>query len=251
MELNHVKAERGWAWIKQGWVLFNKSPVLWMVLLLIAFGGAVLLSAIPTVGQPLATLLGPVIMAGLMSGCRALEQGEELELAHLFSGFRQLTTQLITVGGLTLLGQFLIMGIMIGMGASALIGLITSDTPPQDQQVIIEAFASAGAAVLVGLLLFSLLLMAAQFAPMLVYFNRAAPVEAMKLSLRAFFRNLGAFFIYGFVLIGLAFLASVPMMLGWIVLIPVMVASLYACYRDIFPFPEEGAAQTEPQQSEI
>jgi uncharacterized membrane protein len=230
-------------WIKQGWVLFTKSPMMWLVLLLIAFGGAVLLSAIPTVGQPLATLLGPVIMAGLMSGCRALEQDEELELAHLFSGFRQYTTQLITVGGLSLLGQFLILGLMIGMGASALIGIITSDTPPQDQQVIIDAIVSAGGAILVGVLLFSLLMMAVQFAPMLVYFNRVTPFEAMKLSLRAFFRNIGAMFVYGLVFLLLAIVASVPMMLGWIILIPVMVTSIYACYRDLFPLPDEIAEE--------
>jgi len=38
----------------------------------------------------------PVIVAGLMTGCRALEMNEELELAHLFSGFKQHTSQLVT-----------------------------------------------------------------------------------------------------------------------------------------------------------
>ncbi|MBI4807477.1 MAG: hypothetical protein HY799_00790 [Nitrosomonadales bacterium] len=243
METNHVAAERGWVWVKQGWILFTKSPVMWLVLLLIAFGAAVLLSMIPVVGQPLTTLLGPVIMAGLMSGCRALEQEEDLELAHLFSGFQQQTTQLITVGGLSLLGQFLILGLMIGMGASSLIGIMMSDTPPHDPGVIAEAFVGAGAAVLVGLVLFCLLMMAAQFAPMLVYYNRLSPLAAMKLSLRVFFNNIGAMFVYGLVAIVLAILATVPMMLGWIVLIPVMVTSIYACYRDIFPFPDEAVAE--------
>ncbi|MBI5006829.1 MAG: hypothetical protein HZB95_06850 [Nitrosomonadales bacterium] len=250
MEAKHVTAERGWVWIKQGWALFIKSPVLWLVLLLIAFGAAVLLSMIPVVGQPLATLLGPVVMAGLMSGCRALEQDEELELAHLFSGFQQQTTQLITVGGLSLLGQFLIVGLMIGMGASSLVSLMMSDTPPHDASVIAEAFAGAGAAVLVGIALFCLLMMAAQFSPMLVYYNRLSPFEAMKLSLRAFFNNIGAMFVYGMTALLLAILATVPMMMGWIILIPVMVTSIYACYRDIFPFPEETAEQPAPTETE-
>lgn len=243
MEAKHVTAERGWVWIKQGWALFIKSPVMWLVLLLIAFGAAVLLSMIPVVGQPLATLLGPVVMVGLMSGCRALEQDEELELAHLFSGLQQQTTQLITVGGLSLLGQFLIVGLMIGMGASSLVSLLMSDTPPHDASVIAEAFAGAGAAVMVGIVLFCLLMMAAQFAPMLVYYNRLSPFEAMKLSLRAFFNNIGAMFVYGMVALLLAILATIPMMMGWIVLIPVMVTSIYACYRDIFQLPDETAEE--------
>lgn len=245
MEIRHVSAEHGWNWIKQGWHLFTQSPILWLVLLLIIFCGAVLLSMVPVVGQPLATLLGPVMMAGLMSGCRALEQGEELELELLFSGFRQRTTQLVTVGGLSLLGQFLILGIMVGMGASSLVSLIMSDASPQDPQVMLQAFEAAGAAILVGITLFFVLMMATQFAPMLVYFNGVAPFEAMKLSLRAFTHNIGAFTVYGLVFIMLAFIASIPLMLGWILLVPVMMTSLYAVYRDIYPFPETPAAEPE------
>jgi len=45
----------------------------------------------------LLTLLMPVGMIGLMYGCRMLEQGEELELAHLFSGFQRQTANLVTL----------------------------------------------------------------------------------------------------------------------------------------------------------
>lgn len=65
-----------------------KAPLLWIVLLMICIISMAGLSAVPVVGEPLASLLLPVVLAGLMVGCRALEQGEELELAHLFSGFQ-------------------------------------------------------------------------------------------------------------------------------------------------------------------
>jgi uncharacterized membrane protein len=34
--------------------------------------------------------------------------------------------------------------------------------------------------------------------------------------------------------IGLAVVASIPLFLGWLVLIPTMIGSLYYSYRDIF-----------------
>jgi uncharacterized membrane protein len=235
MEPQRLQAGQGWQWIKQGYGLFMKAPLLWMVLLLICFIAVAGLSAIPVVGEPLASLLLPAVLVGLMVGCRAIEHGEELELAHLFSGFQKHTAHLITLGGIALVGQFLIFGLMMMLGATTLVGILSSGQPVHDPEVIRQAVAGAGFAILIGVTLFSILLMAMQFAPMLVYFNDIAPVEAMKLSLRAFIANIGPMLVYGFVFILLAILASIPMMLGWLVLLPIMFTSLYACYSGIFP----------------
>lgn len=239
MEPQRLQAIQGWQWITRGYVLFMKAPLLWIVLLLICFVAAAGLSAVPVVGEPLASLLLPVVLAGLMAGCRALERGEELELAHLFSGFQQRTAQLVTLGGIALVGQFLIFGAMMMVGGAALIGILTSGQPVQDPEIIRQAMTGAGLAVLLGITLFSALLMAMQFAPMLVYFNNIAPVDAMKLSLRAFLVNVGPMLVYGAIFMLLAILASIPMMLGWLVLLPVVFTSIYTCYCDIFPVVKE------------
>ena len=239
MEPQHLAAGQGWQWIKQGYALFIKAPLLWIVVVLICFIAAAGLSAVPVVGEPLTSLLLPVVLAGLMAGCRALEHGEELELAHLFSGFQQHTTQLVTLGGIALVGQFLIFGVMMMVGGATLVGILMSGQPVEDPEIIKQAISGAGIAVLLGITLFSVLLMTMQFAPMLVYFNNATPLEAMKLSLRAFIDNIGPMLVYGVTFMLLAILASIPMMLGWLVLMPVMFTSLYACYRDIFPAEKE------------
>jgi len=241
MEPQHLAAGQGWQWIKQGYALFIKAPLLWIAILLICFIAVAGLSAVPVIGEPLASLLLPAVLAGLMVGCRALEHGEELELVHLFSGFRQRTAQLVTLGGITLVGQFLIFGVMMMAGGATLVGILTSGQPVEDPEIIKQAIIGAGLAILLGITLFSILLMAMQFAPMLVYFNNATPVEAMKLSLRAFVNNIGAMSVYGVTFILLAILASIPMMLGWLVLLPIVFTSLYACYCDIFPAAKEGA----------
>lgn len=246
MEPKHLKAGQGWEWIKQGYALFMKSPLLWIVLLLICVVAAVALSNVPVVGEPLVSLLMPVVLVGLMAGCRALLQGEELELAHLFSGFQQHTTQLVTLGGIALVGQFLIFGLMMLVGGAALVGILMSGQPDVDPDVMMQAVTGAGFAVLLGITLFSVLVMAMQFAPLLVYFNKVTPLSAMKLSLRAFLNNVAPMLVYGMTFIFLAILASIPKMLGWLVLLPLVFTSLYASYCDIFP-PVKEASSTPPQ----
>lgn len=250
MEPQRLHSGHGWQWIKQGYGLFMKAPLLWMVILLITFIAVGGLSAIPVVGEPLASLLLPAVLIGLMVGCHALEQGDELELAHLFSGFHKHTAHLITLGGISLVGQLLIFGLMMMVGGATLVGILMSGQPVQDPEVIVKAVAGAGFAIIIGITLFSILLMAMQFAPMLVYFNDVPPVEAMKLSLRAFLANIGPMLVYGVTFILLAILASIPMMLGWLVLLPVVFTSLYACYRDIFPPAQQAASAAEASQNE-
>ena len=235
MEARKVNIANGWLWIKQGYWLFKKSPVLWVVLLAIALVSMIGIAAIPVVGDPLATLLFPSLLAGLMLGCRALEQEEELELAHLFAGFQHNTQQLIALGGLNLVCQLLIFGVMMLMGGATLVGILMSGHQVDDPTVLMEAVAGAGIALLIGITLFFVLLMAMQFAPMLVIFDRLSPLAAMRTSLRACLRNVLPLTMYGAMLLPFAILASVPMMLGWLILLPVLITSMYATYRDLFP----------------
>ena len=240
MEPQRLKAGLGWKWIKQGYALFMKAPLLWIVLLLICIFALAALSAVPMLGEPLASLLLPAVLIGLMVGCRSLEQGEDLELAHLVSGFKQHTAQLITLGGITLVSQYLIFGVMMMVGGTELVSILVSGQP-EDPAIIQQAVNGAGIAMLLGITLFCILVMAMQFAPMLVYFNNIAPVEAMKLSLRAFIRNVGPMLVYFTTFMFLAILASIPMMLGWLVLTPIVFTSLYVAYCDIFPLVNEAA----------
>jgi len=241
MEPQRLQTRQGWEWIKQGYALFMKAPLLWIVFLLIFFVAAVALSNVPVVGDPLVSLLMPVMLAGLMTGCRALEQGEELELMHFFSGFKQHTSQLVTLGGITLVAQFLILGTMMLVGGGALVSLMMSGQPDPDPNVLMAAVSGALFAVLLGVVLFSMLMMAMQYAPMLVFFNNATPVEAMKLSLRAFTHNVGPMLVYVLTFSFLAILASLPVFLGWLVLMPLVFTSLYSSYCGIFPSVNENS----------
>ena len=235
MEALHVNADRGWAWIKHGATLFMKAPLLWGALLIICLVSALALTSIPFAGEAVVTLLTPVVLAGLMVGCRALDQNQELELPHLFSGFKKATSTLVTLGAISLACQYGIFGVMKAMGGGDLVDLMMSKDPISDSNVLIQAANGAGISMLIGMALFFLLMMAMQYAPMLAYFRGVPALPAMRLSLSAFKRNIGAMSVYGLIFFSLAIFASLPMMLGWLVLMPVMFTSLYSSYSDIFP----------------
>jgi hypothetical protein len=239
MEPRRLSSRQGWEWIKQGYALFIKAPLIWLVLLAIWFVAAVAISSVPVVGEPLVSLLGPVIWAGLMVGCRALSQGEDLELSHLVIGFKKHTSQLVTLGGITLVAQFAILGLMMLAGGAALVSLMVSGQAEMDPNVIFQAMAGASFAIVIGSILFFLLMMAMWFAPMLVYFRNVPPVQAIKLSLQAFLNNVGAMVVFDLTFLALAVLATLPMGLGWLILFPVVYTSSYASYIDIFPAVNE------------
>jgi len=93
--------------------------------------------------------------------------------------------------------------------------------------------------ILVVLALLIPIMMAYWFAPALVALNGMSALAAMKLSFVACLRNFVPFLIYGLIGLVLAVLAILPVGLGMLVLGPVMTASIYTSYRDIFYGVEE------------
>lgn len=238
MEARQVEAGQGWQWIAQGFALFRKNPLIWLALLLVYIVIVFALSVVPIVGGLIVALLSPVFAAGFLMGCKALEKDEELELAHLFAGFKTNTSQLVTVGGLYLVGYILIIGLVMMLGGGSLLGMLVLGQQP-DPALMAGAMGGMMIAMLIGLALLVPLLMAYWFAPALVVFHDVAPVEAMKLSFAACWRNMLAFTIYGLLTFVLAVLAAIPFGLGLFVLVPTLTATLYTSYKDIFAVEAE------------
>jgi uncharacterized membrane protein len=226
-----VAAERGWDWVAAGWELFKKQAGMWIALVLVAFVVFVVLAVIPFVGSLASFILTPVFGAGVVIGCRAIEEGRELEIGHLFAGFKEKLGPLATVGAIYL-GSAIVIALVVGLatGASifAMMGGATPDvaTPAAALTVIL--------ALLIMLALLMPVVMAVWFAPPLVVFHDKGAVEAMQESFTGCLRNIVPFLVYGVVMLGLGIVACIPLMLGWLVLGPVLAASLYTSYKDIY-----------------
>lgn len=234
LTIRQLRAGYGWYWIMQGFALFRKSPLLWIVLIAIYLLIGMALSLFKVIGPIVLNLLAPVFVAGFMLGCRALDNDQELEINHLFAGFRQQTAQLITVGGIYLAGIILVVGIMFaGSDSTMLQAMFAGDKIDQQQAAAALKQGNMGG-VLLGLLLLLPLIMAYWFAPLLVVFHEQPALAAMRLSFAACLRNLMPFFVYSVIAMGLLLLAMVPFGLGLLIMIPTMTASLYASYKDVF-----------------
>ena len=234
-----VDAGRGASWWSEGWRLFLPGVGIWVLITLILICLHVLGAFVPVVGSLALQILLPVFIGGLMLGCRALDRGNPLTLGHLFAGFSQQTGPLIMVGliytGLAILITLIVAGVMIAIFGVAILGMLTGATDPSQTGV---ALGNVVVAVLLGILFFLLLLlpliMAVWFAPALVMLGGAGPGAALKASFHGCLRNIVPMLVYGAIGIVLAIIASIPFALGWLVLAPVALASIYASYCDIF-----------------
>ncbi|HKA46026.1 MAG TPA: BPSS1780 family membrane protein [Burkholderiales bacterium] len=251
-----VGAARGWAWIVEGFQLFLRSPALFVALLLILFIAKKVLYMIPFLGLAallsiVAVLLMPVFVVGLMDGCRSLDQGGKLELGHLMKGFQKNPGQLVTIGGISLVGNLVILMVIVAIGGDSMTAMARtlSENPtitPQMAEQLQAATMNVAKAALIGATLSLPLLMALWFAPLLVYFNDTRPFEAMKLSFVACLKNALPMLVYGAVLfIGLMVLVPIGVRfkeydLGLWLLAPVLVPSIYTSYKDLFAAARAG-----------
>jgi len=240
--VNPIKnpACHGWQWIKDGFAYFMASPGIWIASLIIMLIIMFVLALIPILGSFLSNILTTIFTAGLMLGCSAIDKGEPLNINHLFAGFKKNTGNLVLVSLLYLAGMIVIMliiGLLVAVtgGASGLFNNMAANTPGSATPEQIQAMMGVGGiAVLVGLGAMVPLAMAYYFAPVLIIKHDLGPIEAMKLSFRGCLRNMIPFLIYGIIMLILAVVASLPLFLGWLVMGPVFIASLYAAYKDIF-----------------
>jgi hypothetical protein len=236
VEARQVSVSSGWQWIVQGFGLFRKSPVIWIALMFVYLLISMGLSLFKLVGPIILNLLAPVFVAGFMLGCRALDADEELELNHLFAGFKLQTAQLVTVGGIYLAGIIIVVGIMFAGSDSGMLGVLLSGKKLDEQQTAAALGENFMLTALLGSAVLIPLIMAYWFAPLLVAFHGLSAMEAMKQSFMACLQNILPFFVYSVISMALLLLAAIPFGLGLLIMIPTMTASLYASYKDIFAF---------------
>jgi len=244
MKIRTVDATHAWRWLREGLQIFRRSPAQWLLLVLILYVGSRLLLAVPFM-MYIAMLVAPNFLAGLAHGAQALTEGKPLRLGYLASGFLKNGAELVTIGGVSLIGHFLmVMAIMVIAGdafsdvAKTMAGgAVTPDT--------VNAMRAAAPRILLSMVValgISLpVMLAVWFAPLLVFFDDVKPVAAMVLSLRACMSNVLPLLVYTIIVmvplfvmmhIGLA-LTRQPDLGIWL-LAPVLVPSLYASYLDLF-----------------
>jgi hypothetical protein len=222
-----VDAGRGWAWIAAGWEIFKRAPGIWIAMVVVYFLISMAAAFIPFLGQIATHVLVPVFGAGFVIASAKIDRGESPRFSDLFAGFEQRFGVLATVGAIYVVAALvIILGVLFASGVSfAMIahgGASSAAVGPMVVAIL----------VIVGLL--APLYMALWFAAPLVVFHNQGAVEAMKGSFVGCLRNILPFLVFSVIVLAFGILASIPLALGWLVFGPVLAASVYAAYKDIY-----------------
>lgn len=227
--IRQVPVGNAWAWIVSGFQLFKANPAMWIILLVIYLAIMIPISLLPVVGSIVTTLLAPVFAAGMMWGCQAMGRNQDLEINHLFEGFKHNTAQLIAIGGIYMASLLVIaVFVVLALDKDAVELLVKGKdlSPEQANGMMLP--------ILTAMLFVTPVLMAYWFAPVLAGLHNLSAVAAMKLSFAACLKNMLPFLLYGLIFIVLLVMAIIPFGLGLVVAIPVMMTSLYTSYADVF-----------------
>jgi len=235
LEGNARPAGAGMEWWTKAWPLFTRQAGMWIAVIVVTFVIIAVASFIPVLGQLVIFLFGPVVAGGLMLETRDVDRGDALTIGHIFAGFSNQMGQLVLVGVIYLAGMVIAMVVAaftagVGIG-TMMMGGAGGGAPGA------MGMAGATSILLAALIMLALALplyMAVWFAPALVVFHSLGAIEAMKASFFGCLKNIVPFLIYGIVGLLLGIVASIPFGLGWLVLGPVTVASVYVGYRDIY-----------------
>ena len=226
-----IAVARGFGWFREGFCLFKQSPWVWMLNIILFVVIMMLMNAVDYLSI-LSTLFYPVFVGGFMLGCRDLDEGNELKVSHLFGGFQNRAGPLFALGVINLILNIVLIVVIVG----AIFGLGGIDFEAMEAGQISEEQAMNMILALLILMLFLMpLIMLFWFAPTLIVLNEELGIiESMKLSFLGCLKNVLPFLLYGVVAFILIIIATVPLALGWLVLAPVLMGTIYAGYKDIF-----------------
>lgn len=226
-----VPARRGPGWLADGWTFFRGRPLVWMGMgagwIVITLG----LLMVPIIGGIAANVLQPVFFASFAIAARKQENGETIEMGELFAGFRRPLMPLANLGAILLVAELAIFALLALLG---LPGLTADAEGTVSMADFVREMQGKEWILLVGLVLTALVKGALWFAPAVLAFHDMNTAHAIRWSLYAALSNLGALVLYGLVLTVAMAAAILPWGLGLMVVIPVMVASSYVGYKDVF-----------------
>ena len=253
MQARLLPARHGALWLLAGLRLFRRNPALLGTLTL---GYVFLVAAInflPYVGPFLLPLALPALVVVIANGCRAIERGVLPNAIALTRGVREHRVELVQLGGLHLLGSLAILAInaFFDNGATA---------ATADEEDI--------ALAMLRLLIIAIpVIMAFWFAPLLTAWDGAGPLKSVFFSVIAAWRNWRAFLVYGASTLVVAVIlpASLLIAAGAVakplaqalavimplalifVAAPVLTASVYLSYQDVFHPPVTAADPADGQ----
>ncbi|MCA3158409.1 MAG: hypothetical protein ING21_01990 [Burkholderiales bacterium] len=234
IESGHVVAAgRGLSWWGAAWNLFKAAPGMWILTLLAFFVLYALVAIIPVLNF-FAGFVAMLMGTGLLIGCDDLHRGDPLRVGHLFAAFKTRPGRLIVLVVVTGLLSILAMLVAVLPFGLSMLPILFGMEDMNSSMMTGTLLVSILFIFLIFLALSIPIYMAYWFAPLLIVKQDFGVGKAMLCSLKACAMNFVPFLLYGLVGLVLTIVAMIPLFLGFLILIPMIIASIYTAYRDIF-----------------
>lgn len=227
-----VPARAGLEWVTGAFRLFIKSPLMLAAAAAIFLGALLLLQFIPYAGTGLTEILTPLAVAGFMRAFRTIDEGADPELPQFLAGFQKKAVPLAMVGAIYLGILIAIVMLMktLGIDYQAMLQSMQGGAAPEQLAASLEG---KELLLFLGLALVIPAVAATWYAPALVLFGNAQPLQAMGLSLKACARNWAALLVNGLALIPIFLIAFIPVV-GMLLMLPVTLGTAYLGYQTMF-----------------
>ena len=232
--MRSVDASRGFEWWKSGFETVFKAPAVFLVMGL-AWG-------IPIVNF-ITSLLNPALQAGVQQAVRKLDAGQMPEIGDLFSGLQSRPGPLIILCLLPIVFGLVILILAFVLGGSAILAAMGSagGSGNMSPAAFAGLMGSLGLlfliAVPLGLVVFAMMF----FAVSRIMFDNVGAIDAMKESLAASVKNIGAMLVFvacGFAIwiagILLMLIPFIGQILFFTLIYPVIAVAAYRAYLDVF-----------------
>ncbi len=252
MQARIATAAQGARWLVTGWRLFRAAPFGWLAATLAYWFAVSMVSLVPWIGAAAAVVLVPAFSVGFMALARSAGHGAPLDLRLLLDGFRQRPGPQVALGVVYLVALAAVLAASAVMDDGRLAHWVLGGRQPPAQGLDDDAVLAAAT---VAALCYLPVMAAFWFAPVLVAWHSAGVAKALFFSFFACVINWRAFLAYGvlvalataalpLVLLNAVLLASggdaqmaAPLLAALIVvLLPILFASFYASYRDVFGY---------------
>lgn len=226
-------------WLRSGVRVASMQPVLWLGVLLVCADLATLLGFVPQL-YPVAVLLAPLVVGGLMFVQDGASKGQPVSLREAFAALIRRSNALCLIG---LYGAAIVAIGYVVLLATFHLSLNVSVTASGVHNVSICFGGDHGVRgaleSLLGVSIFAVAIASACFAPALVILHNMTPHGAMLASLNGAARNWPVMVMYfAAMTVAVLFAPMVPLMLRALVLTPLLTAlpllSIYGAYRDVF-----------------
>jgi hypothetical protein len=228
-----VEAGNGWRWIADAWAFTADQRLtfvgVFLLLVVLQFAS----NFVPLIGPIALSVLSPVLMGGFVLGCEAVRRGAPFEVGHLFAGFQRHSGKLLAIGAISLAFAILSGIIVVAVAGTAVVPLMVGGAEPAPEEVM-NLLLPMMLALLIVMALSIPLTMAILFAIPLIVLTDSDVVPALKTSFYACLKNILPFLVWSVAIFILAIVAAIPLLLGWLLLGPISMVSLYLAYRDVF-----------------